>query len=450
MVNEREIVLDMLLEILEKKEYSHLVIRNVLDKYNYLDTKSKAFIKRVTEGTVERLITVDYILDCFSKTPVKKMKPLIRNLLRMSVYQMVYMDYIPDSAICNEAVKLAGKRGFRTLQGYVNGVLRNISRNKDQLVYPKREQDVLRYYSVQYSMPEWLVKHFMTAYGEKQTEQILEDIQQIHPVTVRYCKNEEFRKTWLAKLKEQQVLIQQHPYYENAFILEGTENIRELPGYQNGEFTVQDVSSMLVTQAAGLQGEEFVLDVCAAPGGKSLHAAGTLPKGHVLARDLTEYKVAQINENRDRLQLTNLETQVYDACVLNHTMIEKADVVYADLPCSGLGIMGKKRDIRYRISPEQMKELVELQKKILSVVWHYVKPGGLLIYSTCTINKAENEHMVKWIEEQLPFKRESLAPYLPEELQEEGKEGMLQLLPGIHKSDGFFLAKLRKKSRDLL
>ena len=445
MVNEREIVLDMLLEILEKKEYSHLVIRNVLDKYNYLDTKSKAFIKRVTEGTVERLITVDYILDCFSKTPVKKMKPLIRNLLRMSVYQMVYMDYIPDRAICNEAVKLAGKRGFRTLQGYVNGVLRNISRNKDQLTYPKKEQDVLRYYSVQYSMPEWLVKHFMTAYGERQTEQILEDIQQIHPVTVRYCKNEELRKTWLAKLKEQQVSIQQHPYYENAFILEGTENIRELPGYQAGEFTVQDVSSMLVTRAAGLQGEEFVLDVCAAPGGKSLHAAGTLPKGHVLARDLTEYKVAQINENRDRLQLTNLETQVYDACVPDHTMIEKADVVYADLPCSGLGIMGKKRDIRYRISPEQMKELVELQKKILSVVWQYGKPGGLLIDSTCTRNKEENEHMVKWMEEQLPFKRESLAPYLPEELQEEGKEGMLQLLPGIHKSDGFFLARLRKE-----
>ncbi len=445
MLNEREIVLDMLVEILEKKGYSHLVIRSVLDKYNYADTKSKAFIKRVCEGTIERLITIDYILDCFSKTPVKKMKPLIRNLLRMSVYQIIYMDYVPDSAACNEAVKLAGKRGFRTLQGFVNGVLRTISRNKEQIPYPKKEQDRIRYYSVQYSMPEWLVEHFLSGYGETQTIQMLEDIQRIHPVTVRYCKTEECQREWLARLKKQQISVQQHPYEEQAFLLEETENIRELPGYCEGEFAVQDVSSMLVTKAASLNGDEFVLDVCAAPGGKALHAAGSLSEGHVLARDLTEYKVAQIIENRERLQLLNLEAEVYDAGVLDENMIQKADVVYADLPCSGLGIMGKKRDIRYRISPEQMQELVKLQREILSVVWQYVKPGGILIYSTCTIHKEENEHMVEWFEEQFPFQRESLAPYLPEELQKQGKEGMLQLLPGIHQCDGFFLARLRRK-----
>lgn len=443
--NEREMVLDMLMEILEKKEYSHLVIRNVLDKYNYADPKSKAFIKCLTEGTLERLLTIDYYLDRFSKTPVEKMKPLIRNLLRLSVYQIVYMDHVPDSAACNEAVKLAGKRGFRNLQGFVNGVLRNISRNKNTLTLPAKEENENRYASIRYSMPEWIVEHFFSLYGEEQTEIILEDIQSIHPVTIRYCGDRRKQEEWLAKLLEQKIAIREHPYSKEAYLLEGTENIRELPGYDEGCFVVQDVSSMLVTQAAGLQGTEFLLDVCAAPGGKALHAARYLEQGHVLARDLTDYKVSLIEENIQRLKLSNVKAEVFDACRMDDAMKDRADVVFADLPCSGLGVMGKKRDIRYRISQKQMEELAGLQKEILSVVWQYVKPGGLLIYSTCTINPAENEQMVQWMEEQLPFKRESLVPFLPEELHAMEKDGMLQLLPGVHLCDGFFLARLRRE-----
>lgn len=445
MLNEREMVLDMLMEILEKKEYSHLVIRNVLDKYNYADAKSKAFIKRVTEGTIERLLTLDYFLNGFSKTPVEKMKPFIRNLLRLSVYQIVYMEHVPDSAACNEAVKLAGKRGFRNLQGFVNGVLRNISRNKEKLTFPKKEENWVHYASVRYSMPEWIVEHFLSNYGEAQTEKMLEDIQSVHPVTIRYCGDQQSKEEWLKRMNDRHIALCPHPYDQNAYRLEESESIRELPGYEEGEITVQDVSSMLVTRAADLKGTEFLMDVCASPGGKALHAAKSLAHGHVLARDLTESKVALIEENSRRQKVSNIEVQVFDACQTDEEKIGMADVVYADLPCSGLGVMGKKRDIRYRISKEQMEELVSLQKKILSVVWKYVRPGGVLMYSTCTINPAENEQMVQWMEEQFPIKRESLLPFLPEELHAQEKNGMLQLLPGIHMCDGFFLARLRRE-----
>lgn len=444
MQNERELVLEMLMEILEKGSYSHLVIRNVLDKYDYMKQSSKAFMKRVTEGTLERLLTIDYVLDLFSRTPVAKMKPLIRNLLRMSVYQLLYMDQIPDRAVCDEAVKLAGKRGFRTLQGFVNGVLRNIGRNKDSIAYPEEKDDPVRAYSVRYSIPEWLVLQFFEEQGRERTKEIFESFAQIQPVTLRYCGSPDGKQEWLKKAADNGFCLTEHPYLPYACLVESGESIREIPGYEEGLFTVQDVSSMLVTQIAQLKGTEVLLDVCAAPGGKSLHAAQMLPEGRVTARDLTEYKVSLIEENRRRLSCSNLTAQVFDACRFDESMEEQADVVYADLPCSGLGILGKKRDIRYRMTKEQEQELVELQKQILSTVWRYVKPGGILIYSTCTIHDAENGQMVEWFTKEFPFVTESFAEALPKELKSLEQNGMLQLLPETGRNDGFFIAKMRR------
>lgn len=434
----------MLMEILEKGSYSHLVIRDVLDKYDYMKQPSKAFMKRVTEGTLERLLTIDYVLDSFSKTPVTKMKPLIRNLLRMSVYQLLYMDQIPDRAVCDEAVKLAGKRGFKTLQGFVNGVLRNISRNKDSIAYPEEKDDPVRAYAIRYSMPKWLVSQFFEEQGRERTKEIFENFEQIQPVTLRYCGSAAGKEAWMKQAAERGFCITEHPYLPYACLVESGESLRELPGYEEGLFTVQDVSSMLVTEAAGLKGDEFVLDVCAAPGGKSLHAAQILPDGRVLARDLTEYKTGLIEENKRRLRCSNLDVQVWDACRFDEAMKGQADVVYADLPCSGLGILGKKRDIRYRMTKEQEQELVALQKQILSVVWQYVKPGGVLIYSTCTIHTTENGQMAEWFTKEFPFVRESFAGLLPKELKPYEQDGMLQLFPKVGRNDGFFIAKMRR------
>lgn len=458
MENVRELALDMLMEIIENGNYSHLVIRNVLDKYNYMDIRDKAFVKRVTEGTLERMIQIDYVLDQFSKVPVLKMKPLIRNLMRSSVYQLLFMDQIPDSAVCNEAVKLAGKRGFRGLSGFVNGVLRNIARNRLGIKYPDLEKDRTKALSVRYSMPEWLIGLWEDAYGEEMTQAILEGLLCEHPVTVRLSGNtsKEDRERWISELSDRKVQAKSHPYHQQAFTLTGTDGIKNLPGYEEGLFTVQDVSSMLAVEAAGIEnepdgiddlGDLFVLDVCAAPGGKSIYMAEKLgERGIVCSRDLTEYKVSLIRDNIERMKCVNVKAEVYDARIPDESLFEKVDVVLADLPCSGLGIMGKKRDIKYRITKEAMDELVLLQKQILNVVWKYVKPGGVLIYSTCTIDPQENDRMVEWFTGEYPFELQSLAPFMPEELKEEGSDGKIQLFPGIHKSDGFFIARMIRTS----
>ena len=448
MENTRELAVNMLLEIVEQNKYSHLVIRNVLDKYDYMDGRDKAFLKRTTEGTLERKIEIDYVLDQFSRVPVTKMKPFIRNLLRISVYQLLFMDSVPESAVCNEAVKLAGKRGFKNLQGFVNGVLRNIARRKEEISLPEAKKSPVDYLSVKYSMPVWLVKKFLSERGALQTEKMLQSFLAVSPVTVRlkeFLKEEE-REALLKEMEKSGVRVKKHPYLPYAYEILESEGISALPGFTEGLFMVQDVSSMLVCEAAGIKRGDRVIDVCASPGGKALHAAEKLQgTGFVSARDLTEYKAEMIRDNIRRMNARNAEALVLDARQFRGEDVETADVLLCDLPCSGLGIIGKKKDIKYHASLEGLNQLKELQREILSVVCQYVKKGGVLIYSTCTINPDENEENVKWFTENFPFHTESLSPFLPECLKEEGKTGMLQLLPGIHETDGFFLARLRRE-----
>lgn len=464
-MNLRELILDMLLEMERERTYSNILIRNVLDKYDYLMPQEKAFIKRVTEGTLERRIQLDYIIDSCSKVPVKKMKPLIRNLLRMSVYQILFMDGVPDSAVCNEAVKLAGKRKFQSLKGFINGVLRNIARNKQRMIpqqpvvpeclkasdtnfqnafYPDREKEPVRYLSVIYSMPEFLVDLWIGDYGVEQTERMIKAMLEIHPVTIRLKESlsDREKKELIEEIKETGVHVKKHPYLPYAYTFSHMEGIHGIPGFEEGLFTVQDVSSMLCVECAGIRAGDFVLDVCAAPGGKSTLAAQKLNgTGKVLAQDVSEDKTELILENMQRQRLTNMEIAVQDACVYEEALFKRADVLFADLPCSGLGILGKKRDIKYNVTREGLQELPLLQKKILDTVWQYVKPGGILIYSTCTIHKKENEEIVRWFLENHPYEPMDISGAMPDVPEKETAEkGYLQLLPGVHETDGFFIA----------
>lgn len=446
--NTRAIVLDMLMEISAGKSFSHIVIKNVLDKYNYMDAKEKAFIKRLTEGTLERQIQLDYIIDSFSSTPVRKMKPLIRCLLRMSVYQLLFMEHIPDSAVCNEAVKLAEKRKFHALKGFVNGVLRSIARNRNHIVYPGRENEPEKYLSVVYSMPEWIVRLWLNDYGMQTTEEMLKSLLEEHPVTVRLRESlsEQEKKAALQELKESGAGMLRHPYLPYAYVLTHTEGLGSLEAFQSGKITVQDVSSMFVAECAGIEAGDRVLDVCAAPGGKSLHAADKLlAAGHVEARDISEEKTDKIQENIDRLGLNNISVKVQDASVWDEASAETADVLFLDVPCSGLGVIGKKRDIKYKADPKKLPELVTLQKEILKTCVPYVKKGGTLMFSTCTIHKEENENLLSYLLSEFPLEPVSLDEHLPKELQSETTaKGYLQFLPGLHQTDGFFLAKLRR------
>lgn len=446
-VSERELMLGILLEVTEHGGYSHLVLRDVLAKYQYLDKKERAFITRVSEGTLEHMMELDYILDQFSKVKVKKMKPVIRNLLRSAVYQLKYMDSVPDAAVCNESVKLAVKKGFGSLRGFVNGVLRNVARNLDNVSYPEDSVDNL---SIRYSMPRWILELWIPAYGMENVERMLQSFQEEQPLVIR-CRDEKVPE----HLRAEGVHAEPHPYLPYAWQISGFDYLGGLESFRSGEFSVQDISSMLVGETADPQTNDYVIDVCAAPGGKSIHVAEKLGgSGHVEARDLTPYKVGMIEENIERTGLLNIEAVCQDALVYDEGSREKADIVIADLPCSGLGVLGKKTDLKYKATKQGAAELAQMQREMLDVVCRYVKSGGKLLYSTCTVNPAENEENVRWFLEthpefELADLRECMKQWKPEAceelLQAVSEEGWLQLLPGIHKSDGFFIAGLRKR-----
>ena len=365
------------------------------------------------------MLTLDYVIDQFSKTKVKKMKPLIRELMRLSVYQIMYMDGVPDSAVCNEAVKLARKRGFSGLSGFVNGVLRSVARGWKDVTFQNE--------SVRYSVPEWIIDGWNADYGRDVTEKMLEAFMQPAKITVRTntqkCTPEELKD----RLSQEGVTVEAIEGISYAFALSGFDYLAGLGSFQDGWFYVQDISSMTVAHAADPKKGDYIIDVCAAPGGKSSHLAELLDgSGMVEARDLTEYKVGLIEENILRHDLHNMKAVQQDATLFDEASVEKADILICDLPCSGLGVIGRKSDIRYKMTAEKAHDLAVLQQEMLDTVWKYVKRGGKLIYSTCTIHKEENE--------------DNVAAFLQKHPQFTLVE-QRQIFP-MEGSDGFFVAKM--------
>lgn len=437
--NSREIVLDILMEILEKGNLSHLVLKQALEKYQYLEKQDRAFITRITEGTLEYLIQIDSVINRYSKVKVNKMKPVIRTLLRMSVYQILYMERVPDSAVCNEAVKLAKKRKFQGLTGFVNGVLRNISREKEQLNFASPAE--------RFSIPQWMFSMWEQDYGTERAETIASSFLEDRPLTVRCNTSRASVEAIMESLEAQGIQVEKSVLSDTMLAIHGYDYLEAVQAFAEGLVTVQDTSSSLVGVIAAPKEGNFVLDVCSAPGGKSMHVADLMKgTGLVESRDLTEYKIMLVEENIARCGFENMQTKVWDATEFDEEMEGKADIVIADLPCSGLGIIGKKPDIKMRLKEEELDELAKLQREILSVVSRYVKPGGKLIFSTCTINKKENEENTAWILENLPFKKKEIASVLPEVLKNDCVENQIQLLPGIHPCDGFFIAAFEREA----
>lgn len=447
-VNLRELVLEILLSVTKDGMYSHMAISAVLDKYQYLTKQERRFITRVSEGTLEHMIELDYIINQFSNTKVGKMKPVIRCILRMGVYQLKYMNSVPASAACNEAVKLAVKKGFTNLRGFVNGVMRNISRNLENVSYPKETEDKSYAWSILYSIPQWMIVNWMRDYGEEKTKSMLEAFLHQYPTTIRVNQRKITPEELAHRLESQGITVNPVTFLEcpqqdapasrytrhelnYALAIEGYDYLGALEEFREGLFSVQDISSMLVAEIAAPKQGDYVIDVCGAPGGKSLHIAELLQgTGHVDTRDLTEYKVGLIQENIIRTGLTNIEAKEADARVLEEDSIEKADIVIADLPCSGLGVLRKKTDIRYKMTEEKQKSLSLLQKEILAVVHQYVKQKGTLVYSTCTLNRQENEEVTQWF----------LTSYPQFTLEQQR-----QVFPDEGNGDGFYIAKFLRK-----
>lgn len=434
--NTRELVLETLLSVEKGESYSHKALSALLDKYQYLSKQERSFITRVTLGTLERRIELDYIIDWFSKVKVKKMKPVIRCILRMGVYQLKYMDSVPDSAVCNEAVKLAGKKGFGSLKGFVNGVLRSISRNLPEVSYPSEEEKPIEAVSIRCSIPQWILRQWREDYGWEKTKSMAESFLNQERTTIRVNTMMTDREKLIDDLKKQgiqveKLVLRDYPDFKQGLYIWEYDYLLKIKEFAQGQFYVQDVSSMLPVWFLNPKEGDFVVDVCAAPGGKSIHAAQLMQGlGVVEARDLTDYKVGLIEENIARARLKNVKAVKWDALILDESLVGKADGVIADLPCSGLGVLKKKPDIRYRMTREQQEELSRLQRQILSNACQYVKPGGTLLYSTCTVNKIENEDNTAWFLEN--HREFSLA-----------KER--QIFPGESCGDGFYLAKMIRR-----
>lgn len=448
-MNPRSIILESLLAMENDPGTGYALIDRVMDKYSYLDIKDRRFIKRVLEGCVERLIELDYITDSKSKVKVSEMKPVIRAIMRMSVYQLKYMDSVPAAAICNEAVKLTVKKGFAPLKGFVNGVLRSIARDLNDIVYP--DECTLEGMSIRYSCPAWLVKQLVTELGQDRAAAVLASTVEPSDVYVRVNLSRTDIEGVKKELTKAGIGCEVSEYLPYAMKLSGIDTVTTLPGFIEGLFNVQDLGSMLVAEVAGIDPGDTVFDVCAAPGGKSMHVLDKLKgSGHLYSFDVSQRKLELIRENAKRsgggIIGSNIDIILADAAVYKDEFEEKADVLIADLPCSGIGVMGRKNDIKYNITPDREASLVKLQREILTNVSRYLKPGGTLVFSTCTIHRAENEDNVEWIEENLPLKAVSLDEYLPSQLVcGTSKKGYIQLLPGIHLSDGFFISKFVKE-----
>lgn len=446
--NLRELVLDMLMEILRDGVPSHVVISQTLEKYQYLEKNERSFISRVTEGTLENVLLLDYVINQFSNTKTIKMKPLIRNLLRLSVYQLLYMDSIPDSAVCNEAVKIATKRKFVNLKGFVNGVLRNIARSKNEIKYPDIEKSPIEYYSIMFSMPEWMVQQIIKQYGMEKADIVIRNSTQIcEGVTVRINTIKVAKAEVIKELTVKNIEVSPLKLYENGISISGFDYLSSIEAFIEGKISVQDESSMMVAVVAEPKEGQFIIDMCAAPGGKSLHLAELAnDKCTIEARDISEYKTSLIEENIERVGMENIVTRILDATILDEKSIEKADVVIADVPCSGLGVIAKKSDIKYNMTIDKQKELVLLQQKILDNAVKYVKNNGTLIFSTCTINKDENIENMKWLLDRYDLEPVDISEKFPKGFHEdETRKGYIQLLQGIDGADGFFISKLKKK-----
>lgn len=447
MKNVREQIATLLTEMEKDASYIQLALKEALEK---VEDKDKAFANEVVYGTTKYRITLDYIIDQFSKTPVKKMKPLVRSIMRMSVYQLMFLDKIPDSAVINEAVKIIHQRKMSNLAGFVNGVLRNIARNKDAITYPDAVKDPITHVSVVYSLPEWIVSKWVKAYGMEETKKIAEALNERARVCIRHNPLVVSEEDFLKHLEEEGIQVLEKGMVAEAYIVQVKGNIGKSPSFNRGEWTVQDESAMLVGHVVAPKSGERVLDMCSAPGGKATHLGVLMQnEGTVIATDVHEHKIDIIAKNAARLGLGCVQPVLKDGTVCQANWKESFDRVLLDAPCSGLGIIKRKPDIRYSKTEEDLREIVALQKELIKNAVMYLKPGGVLVYSTCTLNPAENARMVRYATKELGLICSEIESFMPECLKPYVKDNAyIEILPYVAHSDGFFIARFEKRGNE--
>lgn len=441
----RDAAVSVIYRVLREGAYSNIAIKQELDKGGLLKL-DKALVTEIVNGTLRNLTRIDWVKSQFVKK--NKIEPWIEDIIRCGIYQLLFLDRVPDSAVCNESAELARKHGHEGTVKFVNGVLRNVSRNKEKLEYPDKEKESVKYLSVFYSHPEWMVKKWVKDYGRDFTEELLKSNNETPPFTIRCNKLKIRKQELMTMLSEENIDCTEGRYNPEAIYIRGTSAIEGKDSFKKGYYQVQDESSMLVAHIMDPKPGDRVLDICSAPGGKTTHIAELMGnQGEIVARDIHQHKLKLVEENCSRLGVGIVRTELYNAMLLDEGSLEKYDMVLLDAPCSGLGVMRRKPDLRWKKEQDNFWELAKLQRDMLELASRYVKPEGVLIYSTCTINKTENLEVVKdFLSGSQQFQLESIIGQIPENLVcESAHKGYLELFPNTHGTDGFFIAKMRKR-----
>lgn len=431
-INVRRYALDLLCDIEREGKYTNIALDFELNRRG-VQGSDRALLTALVYGVVERKITLDYIIGMLSKRPLETVDRRVINLLRLGLYQIRYMDKIPPHAAVNESVALGKNRGEAA---FVNAILRAYLRCGEEIKFPDPSEDPVYAMSVEYSVSEWICRLFIESYGIQTAKEILESMSEVPDVTLRANTQKVSRDRLLDILRKSGVAAALTELSKHGIRLLERTPVTALPGFSEGLYFVQDEASQFCVDVLDPLPEQVVIDTCAAPGSKSFSAALLMEnKGKVLSFDIHKKRIDMIRQGADKLGITIIHPEYCDAKKPQASLFGKADAVLCDVPCSGLGILAKKPDIRYK-EEESIQRLPEIQLEILRASASYVKAGGVLVYSTCTINPAENEEVVGRFLEEMPGYSLCDFPL--------SAGGMLTLLPHLHNTDGFFIAKMKK------
>lgn len=436
----REIGFKVLCDIEKNNNYSNIAINKHFKNLEISDM-DRGLATELIYGVIENKYYLDYIINKLSKIKVKKMSTYVKIFLRMGTYQILFLDSISDYAAVNETVKLSKKYDKKS-SGFINAILRNEIRSKDTIM-DITEEDSVKYLSIKYSYNSWIIKNWIDNFGQEFTEDLLEANNEKPSIYIRTNTLKVSREELIEKLNAMGIVCLKVPMVEEAIKVEKMKNIEKNELFKAGLFTIQDISSMMVGKVINPKKDSSVLDVCSAPGGKSTHLATLMNNtGKVIARDIFEHKLKLIKATVNRLGIKNVCVEKFDASEVDENSIGKFDYVLADVPCSGLGIIRRKPEIKYK-KEEELKDITSIQKKILENASKYVKIGGNLVYSTCTIQDVENIDIItSFIEKNNNFE---LTPIDTVNVDFDNQDkGYLKIYPNIHGIDGFFIAKLKR------
>ena len=439
----RDTALEVLMQVSGANAWSDGSLKRTIAK-NGLDSRDAALASRIAYGVIQNRMLLDYYIGCYCTQRPGHLEPVILNILRIGAYQILFMDKIPHRAAVNEAVEMVKRHGRPKASGLVNAVLRKFVTNWLDMPALPDDSPASRL-SVRYSHPKWLVQKLLDRLGEEETERFLRCDNEIVPTTIQT----NYLKTTADQLEKELhmagVTVERHPWLPGCFLLSGTGDLEHLEAFEQGRFLVQDVAARLVALAASPAPGSRIMDVCAAPGGKSFDLAIDMgDRGEILSCDVHPHKLGLMERSARRLGITCVRTALADGREPHTAWQGQADLVIADVPCSGLGIIRKKPDIRYK-DPKELSRLPEIQRAILENAASYVRPGGVLIYSTCTVLEAENENVTDAFLSQHPdFQRQSFT--LPQPIGT--VDGQITLWPQRLGTDGFYICKMRKQTEE--